>query len=87
MTGITGPAALTLPGAFSDLHLDTAHVTESVHYRASTSGQIAEADLLIGETRDHGTVRLHSDDPLYYDVLAEKAMRCALFLRESGRAA
>jgi len=87
MTCIPGPAALTLPGIVTDLPLDSRPVSAATHFRGSDYGQLPEAAVILGETLEHGAVRVYSADPAYFDMLAEKAMRCATFLRQNGLAA
>jgi hypothetical protein len=87
MTRIPGPAALTLPGIVTDLPLDSGHVGPSTHYHLTEYGQIPEASVIVGETRDHGVVRLGSNDPDYYRRLEAAARECASFLEDAQRAA
>lgn len=87
MTHIPGPAALTLPGVVTDLPLDSTYVSPDTHYRLTEYGQVPDAGVIVGATLNHGAVKLTSDDPAYFDVLAETALRCATFLRQSRLAA
>jgi hypothetical protein len=74
-----------VPGLTADFHLDTSAADAAMHYRATEYGPVPEAGLILGKTLEHGLVRLECDDPAAYDVLAEKAMRLATFLRQNQR--
>lgn len=85
MTCTPGPAALTLPGAFKDLPLDTQDVTASTHYRLTEYGQLPEAGLIIGESQQNGNVLLKCQDPRYWQRIEAQARECARFLEDAQR--
>jgi len=81
MTRAAASAALTLPG-YLDLSLDAQDVTASAHYRLTEAGQVPDANLLLGTSKD-GPLRLECTDPRYWRRIEAEARKNAQFLEDA----